>query len=121
LLWLEYREAHPDGYSYSQFCHHYRQWRKRLHTVMRHQHQAGEKLFVDYADQTVPVIDPESGEIIQAQIFVAVLGASSYTYAEAHGAQTLPNWIGAHVRALAFLGGAPEVVAPVRFTPKVVP
>jgi len=112
LLWLEYREAHPDGYSYSQFCHHYRQWRKQLNPVMRQRHQAGEKLFVDYAGQTVPVIDPDSGEIIQAQIFVAVLGASSYTYAEAHAAQTLPNWIGAHVRALAFLGGAPEVVVP---------
>lgn len=112
LLWLEYREAHPDGYSYSQFCHHYRQWRKQLNPIMRQKHQAGEKLFVDYAGQTIPVTDPETGEINQAEIFVAVMGASSYTYAEAHTAQTLPNWIGGHGRALNFLGGVPEVLVP---------
>ena len=112
LLWVEYRQAHPDGYGYSQFCQHYRTWAKRLKPSMRQTHRAGEKLFVDYAGQTVPVIDPQTGEIRPAQIFVAVLGASSYTYAEAHWAQDLPNWIGAHVRALAFLGGVPEVLVP---------
>jgi transposase len=112
LLWLEYRGEHPDGYSYSQFCHQYRQWRKQLNPIMRQKHRAGEKLFIDYAGQRVPVIDPASGEIREMQIFVAVLGASNYTYAEAHLSQTLPNWIGAHVRALNFLGGAPEVLVP---------
>lgn len=112
LLWVEYRQAHPDGYGYSQFCQHYRTWAKRLKPSMRQTHRAGEKLFVDYAGQTVPVIDPQTGEIRQAQIFVAVLGASSYTYAEAHWAQDLPNWIGAHVRALTFLGGVPDVLVP---------
>ena len=112
LLWVEYRQAHPDGYGYSQFCAQYRTWAKRLKPSMRQTHRAGEKLFVDYAGQTVPVVDPQSGEIRQAQIFVAVLGASSYTYAEAHWAQDLPNWIGAHVRALAFLGGVPEILVP---------
>jgi len=112
LLWVEYRQEQPDGYSYSQFCHHYRQWRQQLNPMMRQKHRAGEKLFIDYAGQTAPVIDPETGEISQAQIFVAVLGASNYTYAEAHASQSLPNWIGAHVRLLDFLGGVPEVLVP---------
>jgi transposase len=112
LLWVEYRQEHPDGYGYSQFCHHYRTWAKQLKPMMRQKHKAGEKLFVDYAGQTAPVVDPETGEIWQAEIFVAVLGASNYTYAEAHRSQSLPNWIGAHVRALAFLGGRPEVLVP---------
>jgi transposase len=112
LLWVEYRQEHPAGYGYSQFCHHYRQWAKQLKPMMRQKHKAGEKLFVDYAGQTVPVVDPQTGEIRQAQVFVAVLGASNYTYAEAHWSQDLANWIGAHVRALAFLGGVPEVLVP---------
>jgi transposase len=112
LLWVEYRQEQPDGYGYSQFCHHYRQWAKQLKPMMRQKHKAGEKLFVDYAGQTVPVVDPGTGEIRQAQIFVATLGASNYTYSEAHWSQDLPNWIGAHTRALAFLGGVPEVLVP---------
>ena len=105
LLWVEYREAHPDGYEYSQFCALYRQWAKRLNPSMRISHKAGEKLFVDYTGQTVPVTDPHTGEIRQAQIFVATMGASNYTYAEAQWSQDLPNWIGGHVRAFSFLGG----------------
>jgi len=112
LLWVEYREDHPDGYGYSQFCLLYGEWAKRLHPSMRLRHKAGEKLFVDYAGQTVPIIDPDTGEVRQAQIFVATLGASNYTYAEAQWSQELPNWIGGHVRAFAFLDGVPEVVVP---------
>jgi len=112
LLWVEYREAHADGYEYSQFCELYRRWAKRLKPSMRLSHKGGEKLFVDYAGQTVPVVDPHTGEVRQAQIFVAVLGASSYTYAEAHWSQDLVNWTGAHVRAFAFIGGVPEIVVP---------
>ncbi len=112
LLWVEYRQEYPTGYGYSQFCHHYRQWAKQLKPMMRQKHRAGEKLFIDYAGQTMSVVDPETGEVREAQIFVAVLGASNYTYAEAHESQSLPNWIGAHVRALAFLGGVPEVLVP---------
>ena len=112
LLWIEYRQEHPDGYGYSQFCHHYKEWRGRLEPMMRQKHRAGEKLFIDYAGQTVAIIDPETGEVSPAQVFVAVLGASNYTYAEAHESQSLPNWIGAHVRALNFLGGTPEVLVP---------
>jgi transposase len=112
LLWVEYRQEHPDGYGYSQFCHHYRTWAKQLKPMMRQKHKAGEKLFVDYAGQTVPVADPKGGEIRQVQVFVATLGASNYTYAEAQWSQDLPNWIGGHVRALAFLGGVPEILVP---------
>jgi len=79
---------------------------------MRMRHKAGEKLFVDYAGQTVPVVNPATGEIRQAQIFVATLGASNYTYAEAQWSQDLPNWIGGHVRAFSFFGGVPEILIP---------
>lgn len=112
LLWVEYREAHADGYGYSQFCELYRRWAQRLKPSMRLSHKAGEKLFVDYVGQTIPIVDPTSGEIRPAQLFVAVLGASNYTYAEAQWSQDLPNWIGAHVRTFAFLGGVPEIVVP---------
>jgi len=112
LLWVEYREVHPDGYGYSQFCALYRRWAKCLNPSMRMPHKAGEKFFVDYAGQTVSVVNPATGEIRQAQIFVAVLGASSYTYAEAQWSQDLPNWIGGHVRAFSFFGGVPEILIP---------
>ena len=112
LLWQEYRAAHPDGYQYSWFCERYRAWRGKLDVVMRQDHRAGEKLFVDYAGQTVPVTDRATGEIRDAQIFVAVLGASNYTYAEATWSQALPDWIGSHVRTFGFLDGVPELVVP---------
>lgn len=112
LLWQEYKEANPSGFQYSWFCHHYRKWTGKIDPVMRQEHRAGEKLFVDYAGQSIEVIDPSSGEITAAQIFVAVLGASNYTYAEATRSQSLPDWIASHVRAFAFFGGVPEVVVP---------
>jgi transposase len=112
LLWVEYRERHPDGYGYSRFCDLYRAWQRRVDVVMRQEHRAGEKLFVDFPGQTVPVVDPATGEVTQAEIFVAVLGASNYTYAEAVPSQALPHWVGAHVRAFAFLQGCPAVLVP---------
>jgi len=113
LLWQEYAEANPGAhYQYSQFCFYYRQWCARLKLSMRQIHRAGEKMFVDYAGQTVPIVDRSTGEIQQAQIFVAVLGASSYTYAEATPSQKLPHWIGSHVRAFEFFGGVPQLVIP---------
>ena len=112
LLWVEYREAHPEGYGHSQFCRLYRRWAKRLKPSMRLSHEGGERVFVDYAGQTVPIVTPHTGEVRQAQIFVGVLGASNYTYAEAHWSQNLSNWIGAHVRMFAFFGGVPEIVVP---------
>ncbi len=112
LLWHEYKAAHPEGFQYSWFCKQYRAWAGKLDVVMRQEHRAGEKLFVDYAGQAVEVVDRRTGEIRQAQIFVAVLGASNYTYAEATWTQQLPDWIGSHVRAFEFLGGTSEVVVP---------
>ncbi len=98
LLWEEYRAAYPEGYGYSRFCDLYRAWKGKLKPTMRQTHLAGEKLFVDYAGATLEVIDPQTGEIREAQIFVAALGASNYTYAEATWTQSLPDWIGAHGR-----------------------
>jgi transposase len=112
LLWEEYRAADPDGYRYSRWCELYRDWECRLSPTMRQVHPAGERLFVDYAGHTVEVVDAQTGEVIAAQIFVAVMGASSYTYAEATLTQTLPDWIGSHVRALAFFGGVSRQLVP---------
>jgi transposase len=112
LLWEEYKSVYPEGYQYSQFCELYRRWRGLLKLWMRHDHRAGEKLFVDYAGQTVEVINPKTGEITDAQIFVAVLGASSYTFSEATWTQSLPDWISSHERAFSFFGGVPELLIP---------
>jgi len=112
LLWHEYKAAHPEGYQYSWFCDQYRAWAAKLDVVMRQEHRAGEKLFVDYAGQSVEVVDQRTGEIRAAEIFVAVLGASSYTYAEATWTQQLPDWIGSHVRAFAFFGGTSKLLVP---------
>ena len=112
LLWEEYREQEPGGYGYSRFCELYRGWRKKQNLVMRQEHRAGEKVFVDYAGATVEVDDAETGRTRPAQVFVAVLGASSYTYAEASWNQELGSWIDSHVRAFEFYRGCPEVCVP---------
>jgi transposase len=112
LVWQEYKQSHPDGYQYSRFCWLYQQWAGNLDLVLRQEHKAGEKLFVDYAGDSVPIVDSKTGTIQKASIFVAVLGASNYTYAEATWGQELACWIGAHVRALEFLGGAPALLVP---------
>ena len=113
LLWEEYQHAHPDqGYHYAQFCQLYRDWRGRLQRSLRQTHRAGEKLFVDYAGPTASVVDASTGEIKPAQIFVAVWGASNFTYAEATWTQALPDWIGSHVRAFTFFGGVPALIVP---------
>jgi transposase len=110
LLWEEHRAVHPDGYGYSRFCELYRAWEARLSPTMRQNHVAGERMFVDFAGTTLTVIDAVSGEARTAQLFVAVLGASNYTYAEAIWTQGLSDWIGAHTRAFAFFGGIPAMV-----------
>jgi len=112
LLWQEHKAAHPDGLQYSQFCDRYRAFAGRLDLVMRQHHRAGEKLFVDYAGPTVEVIDRATGEIRAAQIFVATLGASNYTYAEATWTQGLPDWCASHIRAFEFLGSVPALLVP---------
>ena len=110
LLWDEYRTATTDGFGYSWFCDLYREWAGRLKPTLRQVHTAGERVFVDFAGHTMEVIDGATGEIRRAEIFVAVLGASSYTYAEAIWTQSLPDWIGAHVNMLAFIGGVPRQI-----------
>ena len=105
LLWEEYRGVHPDGYGYSRYCELYTSWEDKLSPVMRQRHPAGERLFVDYAGQTVDVICPKTGEVRTAQIFVAALGASNYTYVEASWTQSLSDWTSSHVRAFEFFGG----------------
>jgi transposase len=110
LLWEEYRARAPDGFGYSWFCDLYKAWARQLKPTLRQVHVAGERLFVDYAGRTMFIHDPETGTVQAAQIFVAVLGASNYTYAEATLTQSLPDWIGAHAHALAFLGGAPRQI-----------
>lgn len=112
LLWEEYREAYADGYGYSQFCEHYRRWAKHIDVCMRQSYRAGEKLFVDYAGMTMPVTDPATGEIRQAEIFVATLGASHYIYTEATWTQQLPDWIASHTRTYEYLAGVPEITSP---------
>src|SRR5690349_8917537 len=112
LVWQEQRESNPEGYGYSRFCELYRRWLKKLDLVLRQEHRAGEKMFVDYAGATIPIHDPEGGEVHAAAVFVAVLGASSYTFAEATSGQDLRNWIGSHMRAFEFFGGVSEVVVP---------
>ena len=113
LLWEEYCQAQPhQAYSYSQYCHHYQVWRSQQRRSMRQIHKAGEKLFVDYAGPTVPVINPDTGEIKKAAIFVAVLGASNYSFAEATWSQTMCDWLASHVRAFEFFGGTTTIVVP---------
>jgi transposase len=112
LLWHEYKSKNPEGYQYSWFCHQYAEWVGKIDLVMRQEHRAGEKLFVDYTGQTMEITNRHTGEVQAVQIFVAVLGASNYTFAEATLSQSLADWIGSHVRALNYFGGVPEVIVP---------
>jgi len=113
LLWEEYTQQYPTrSYSYPQFCLLYRTWLGKQKRSMRQVHKAGEKLFVDYAGQTMPIINPDTGEIRKAQIFVAVLGASNYTYVEATWSQRLQDWLSSHVNTFEYFGGVPEIVVP---------
>lgn len=113
LLWQEHEMAYKKkAYRYSRFCSKYKEWLERQKPLMRQTHRAGEKLFIDYCGPTVDVIDPSTGEIRSAAIFVAVFGASNYTYAEATWDQKLANWVGSHVRAFQFFGGVPELLVP---------
>ena len=112
LLWEEYRSHSPEGYSYSQYCLHYRTWLGRQAISLRQEHRAGEKLFVDFAGDTIPITDPVTGAVTQGHVFVSVLGCSNYTYAEVTATEALPDWIGAQVNALEDIGGVPLVVVP---------
>ena len=112
LLWEEYLSENPDGYQLTQFCEYYSRWKKTLHPTMRLPHKAGEKMFVDWAGQTIPVIDPQTGNSSPASLFVAALGASNYTFAEAFPSQKLPQWIKAHCDAYEYFEGVAKVTIP---------
>lgn len=110
LLWEEYRASHPDGFGYTWFCTTYETWKGRVRPSMRQTHVAGEKVFVDFAGDTFDIFDPLTGEARPMKLFVATLGASNYTYAEACASESLPDWIGVHANLFAFLGGVPKFV-----------
>jgi transposase len=110
LLWQDYRAAHPDGYGYTWFCGQFRAFESRINPSYRNHHEAGAVMQTDYAGHTIPLTDPATGAVRQAQIFVAVLGASNYTFAWASLSQMLPDWIDAQVRALSFFGGVPKAI-----------
>lgn len=110
LLWQEYKQNHPhDGYQHSQFCAHYKEFRKALDVTMRQHHRAGEKVFTDFSGNGIDIIDPISGQVEEAELFVAVLGASSYTYAEAFASQQIPCWIDGHIHTFEFFGGVTQI------------
>ena len=112
LVWEEYRDANPDGYGYSRFCELYQRWRKKLDVVLRQEHKAGEKAFVDWAGGTMPIYDRDTGNVWPAALFVAALGASSYTWAEVTRDQQMESWLTAHIHALEHWGGVPLLVIP---------
>ena len=112
LLWQEYRHSHPEGYGYTQFAVHYRRWAKKAKVVMRFEHKGGEKTFIDFAGQTMDVIDPFTGVASAAQVFVATLGASSFTFAHAVPGQDLVSWLSCHVKAFRHFGGVSAILVP---------
>jgi transposase len=112
LVWEEYRETYPEGYSYSRFCELNQRWSRNQHVTLRQEYKAGEKMFVDWAGDTVPIHDRKTGEVTPASIFIAALGASSYTFAHAALGQDLANWIDGHVRAFEFYQGAVKLIVP---------
>jgi transposase len=112
LLHLEYLEAHPTGLRYTAFCDVYRRWLSKAGVVMRQVHKAGEKCFVDYSGKKPTYIDVHTGEVVEVELFVAVLGASNYTYAEVTATQQVPDFIAAHMRAYEYFGGVPEMTVP---------
>jgi transposase len=112
LLWQEYKQVHPEGYQYSWFCELYRNWARKLDIYLRQEHRAGERMFVDHAGPTVSVVDRDTGLVKEASIFVAVLGASNYTFCEAVWKRDLPSWIGSHIRAVEFFQGVTAVITP---------
>ena len=112
LLWHEYKAVHPDGYQYTQFCRLYHAWAATLEPVLRQVHPAGERTFIDYAGPTIDVVEPATGELRPAQLFVAALGASHYLFIEATWTQALPDWIASHVRMFEYFGGATALQVP---------
>jgi len=112
-LWMEYKEKNPDGYQYSRYCEHYLRWKKsRAEPSIRHEHEGGEQMQVDYAGVKIPIVNRETGEISEASVFVAVLPASNYIYAEAQSSENQCNWNNGHVRAFYYFSGVVRIVVP---------
>lgn len=112
LLWQEYREHYPSGYSYVHIARLYKRWARKLNITMRQIHRSGEKLFVDYSGKRLAITNPKTGEVVMAEVFVAVLGASSKTYVEAGRSQQEPDWLKANANALTYFGGVPAMIIP---------
>lgn len=112
LLHLEYLQQHPDGFHYSKFCDLYRTWVKQQKPTMRQVHHAGDKVFVDYSGKRPHIVDPATGECIPVELFVGVLGASNFTFAECTRTQQGPDFIASHVRMFQYFGGVPKATVP---------
>jgi transposase len=112
ILWQEYKQVHPEGISYARFCAHFRQWQQSQEVTMHFAHKAGDKLFVDFTGKKLEIVDSQSGEVTPVEVFVAILGASQYTYVEAVSNQKTESFIGAVGRAFSFFGGVPQAVVP---------
>jgi len=112
LLWLEYLRAQPEGYSYSRFARLYRRWASTMDLRMLQPHKAGEKLFVDWAGQTLNIVDAKTGQVREAHVFVAAMGSSQYVFARLYESEQLKWWLAGHVEAFEFLGALPEIVVP---------
>jgi transposase len=111
-LWQEYREQHPDGYSYSQFCYHFQLWRSSSELTMHIDHKAGDKMFVDFTGKKLQIVNKQTGELKDVEVFVAILGASQLTYVEAVATQQKHDWIRANQNAFHYFGGVPKAVVP---------
>ena len=111
-LWLDYKDQQPQGYQYTQFCHYYRLWAQRQQVVMHVDHKAGDKLFVDFAGKRLSLADESTGEVTPVEFFVAVLGCSQLTYAQAVSTQRQEDFIMALQNALYYFGGVPQAVVP---------
>jgi transposase len=112
LLWERYKTDNPSGFQYSHFCELYREWERKIDVVMRQTHRAGEKLFSDFAGSTLPVTNPRTGEVAQAHLFVAALGASSFTYVEAFWSENCEAWCMGHANAFTYMNGVTEIIVP---------
>jgi transposase len=111
-LWIEYKEAHPNGYGLSRFCWIYRQFDRSLAIAMRQEHKGGDKAFSDFAGTTLPIVDPKTGEVKKAHLFVCTLGASNYTFAKLYQSEDTQAWCDGHAEAFSYFDGCPQVIVP---------
>lgn len=120
LLWAEYKNEHPDGYSYSQFCYYYQVWKQQQSTWMHQEHKAGDKMFVDFAGKKLSIVDKQTGEIQDVEVLVAILGASQMTYVQAVFTQNTEDFIKAIQNAFWYFGGVTSAIVPDNLKPAVI-